>query len=46
MRRNDVPDPLGATKNTSTSAGGIMPVCSLKVMPVTCEEVGLLFIVC
>ena len=28
-RRNEVPDPFGATNITSTSAGGMIPVCSL-----------------
>ena len=32
FRRTDVPLPLGATKMTSMSLGGITPVCSLKTM--------------
>ena len=29
LRRTEVPEPLGATMITSTSGGGITPVCSL-----------------
>ncbi|KAA6309237.1 hypothetical protein EZS27_039228, partial [termite gut metagenome] len=36
--RNEVPEPLGAMRITSTSAGGTMPVRSLYVMPNPCEK--------
>jgi len=33
-----LPEPFGATRKTSTSAGGTMPVCSLKVIPKPWEK--------
>lgn len=38
IRRSEVPDPFGATRITSTSAGGTIPVFSLYVIPNPCEK--------
>ena len=38
IRLREVPDPLGATRMTSTLSGGTIPVRSLKVTPNPCEK--------